>query len=98
MLLLELHVLFWLGFSRIVKLLLAHGASSALIDAQGHLYKCCEFEGVQVLIEHSQRRRAEQMVAYIKTTSSLHQLSQIWQVFIVLQSALIVYCNKVLVK
>ncbi|XP_038049666.1 ankyrin-3-like [Patiria miniata] len=67
------------GFSRIVKLLLSHGASSALVDSQGQLYKCCEFEGVQVLIEHHQRRRAEQIAAYIKGTRGVHQLIKVWQ-------------------
>ncbi|XP_022109648.1 ankyrin-3-like [Acanthaster planci] len=67
------------GFSRIVKLLLTHDASSALVNSQGQLYRCCEFEGVQVLIERSQRRRAEEIVKYIKSSSSLDQLIKVWQ-------------------
>jgi hypothetical protein len=34
------------GFSQVVHLLLLHGATAAVLDAQGHLYHCDAFQGV----------------------------------------------------
>ncbi len=34
------------GYGRVAQLLLDHGASTSLIDQEGHLYQCNSFEGI----------------------------------------------------
>ncbi|XP_072034859.1 uncharacterized protein [Amphiura filiformis] len=67
------------GYSRIVKILLEHGASSAVLDLKGQLYKCKEFDGVQVLIERHRRTRTEQIMLCIKDRKRLGYLRRMWQ-------------------
>ena len=68
------------GYSRIVKILLDHGASSAVLDPRGQLYKCREFDGVQVLIERHRRTRTEQIMLCIKDRKRFGYLKRMWQV------------------
>ncbi|XP_030829986.1 serine/threonine-protein phosphatase 6 regulatory ankyrin repeat subunit B isoform X3 [Strongylocentrotus purpuratus] len=67
------------GHSAIVKMLLEHGASAAIIDDQGRLYKCVEYEGVQALIEKHRKNRTERIMLGIKDKKRFKQLKKMWQ-------------------
>ncbi|XP_077997717.1 uncharacterized protein LOC144450849 [Glandiceps talaboti] len=67
------------GFSKVVKALLLRGASSAILDANGHLYKCSDFEGVQVLLETHRKERAMRIMALIRDRKGMVRLKKVWQ-------------------
>ncbi|XP_063958150.1 uncharacterized protein LOC129262178 isoform X2 [Lytechinus pictus] len=67
------------GHSVIVKMLLEHGASAAIIDDQGRLYKCVEYEGVQALIEKHRKNRTERTMLGIKDKKRFKHLKKMWQ-------------------
>ncbi|XP_077869063.1 uncharacterized protein LOC102801213 [Saccoglossus kowalevskii] len=67
------------GFSKVVKSLLMKGASSSVLDANGLLYKCSEFEGVQVLIETHRKERAMKIMSLIRDRKGLFKLMKVWK-------------------
>ena len=70
------------GFSRIVGLLLSHGATTALLDEEGQLITCGQYEGVRVQIESHREQHARDVVSLINNRSkkALQQLQKIWLV------------------
>ena len=61
-------------------MLLEYGASAAIVDDQGRLYRCTEFEGVQALIERHRKNRTERIMLAIKDRKRLKHLKKMWQV------------------
>lgn len=67
------------GYSQAVRLLLQHGASSAVLDSLGqHLYQCQQFQGVQALLDQHRRRHTEAIMAAIRQRKGLSQLQAIF--------------------
>ncbi|XP_070570828.1 ankyrin-3-like isoform X3 [Ptychodera flava] len=67
------------GFSKVVRALLMRGASSALLDSDGNVYKCQEYEGVQGLLETHRKERAMRIMAMIRDRKGLSKLKRVWQ-------------------
>lgn len=85
---------FWAsGFSKIVELLLKHGATTALLDGGGQLIMCPQFEGVRVQIESHRQQHMKDVVAVItdRSRKAFDQLQKIWLVSFDKISLLIYY-------
>ncbi|XP_070186884.1 ankyrin-1-like isoform X2 [Littorina saxatilis] len=68
------------GFSKIVELLLQHGATTALLDAGGQLITCPQYEGVRMQIESHRQQHTKDVVALItdRSKKAFEQLQKIW--------------------
>ncbi|BFZ15505.1 hypothetical protein BsWGS_18544 [Bradybaena similaris] len=75
-----LHIAVDRGFSHIVKLLLSHGASTSIVDKEGRLLTCAQYEGIQVALETHRRQHTDQVMACIEEGSqkALRVLNNIW--------------------
>ncbi|XP_074651870.1 uncharacterized protein LOC141906456 isoform X2 [Tubulanus polymorphus] len=67
------------GLSKIVNLLLKHGATTALVDQTGNLFQCPEYQGIQVLLETHRDERIRQIINFIDDKRKLNSLKCIWQ-------------------
>ena len=70
------------GYSKIVELLLQHGATTALLDAGGQLITCPQFEGVRMQIESHREQHTKEVIALItdRSKKAFEQLRKIWLV------------------
>ncbi|KAK6166591.1 hypothetical protein SNE40_023246 [Patella caerulea] len=68
------------GFSKMVQLLLNYGATTALLDNQGLLFTCCEYEGVRMLIESHRERHTKHVMKLIsdKSKKAPSLLQKVW--------------------
>ncbi|XP_005098393.2 ankyrin-3 [Aplysia californica] len=68
------------GYSRIVELLLFHGATTAMLDAEGQLVTCRQYEGVRIMIESHRQQHTRQVIKCVmdKSRKALALLQQIW--------------------
>ncbi|XP_059173061.1 serine/threonine-protein phosphatase 6 regulatory ankyrin repeat subunit B-like isoform X2 [Physella acuta] len=66
------------GFSKIVELLLSYGATSAMLDNEGNLVSCQQFEGVRIIIESHRQQHTKQIIKCIQDKKGLEMLKQIW--------------------
>ena len=71
-----------LGFSKVVELLLQHGATTALLDGGGQLVVCPQYEGVRMQIESHRLQHTRDIVTHItdRSKKNLEQLQKIWLV------------------
>ncbi|CAG5129423.1 unnamed protein product, partial [Candidula unifasciata] len=75
-----LHIAVERGFSHIVKLLLSHGASTSVVDREGKLLTCPQYEGIQVALETHRRQHTLQIMTCIEDGSRKAQcvLRKLW--------------------
>lgn len=68
------------GFSKIVEMLLKHGATTALLDGGGQLITCPQFEGVRMQIEAHRQQHTRDIVTAItdRSRKAFEQLQTIW--------------------
>ncbi|XP_076452363.1 uncharacterized protein LOC143287987 isoform X2 [Babylonia areolata] len=68
------------GFSKIVELLVQHGATTALLDAGGQLITVTQFEGVRMQIESLRQQHTKDIVTLItdRSKKAFEQLQKIW--------------------
>ena len=73
------------GFSKIVQLLLKHGATTALLDSEGNLIKCPQYEGVRMQIENHRLQHTKEVMALImdRSRKAFEQLQKIWLVSLI---------------
>ena len=70
------------GYSKIVGMLLQHGATTALLDAGGQLITCPQYEGVRMQIESHRQQHTKDVTTLIadRSKKALEQLQKIWLV------------------
>ncbi|CAH1788028.1 unnamed protein product [Owenia fusiformis] len=70
------------GYSKIVKELLNHGATTVILGPDGQLFSCMVYQGIQVLIETHREKHTTEIMNCIQDTKarkSFSQLKKIWQ-------------------
>ncbi|XP_066263679.1 ankyrin-1-like isoform X4 [Branchiostoma lanceolatum] len=67
------------GYSKIVRVLLLNGATTALLDSYGELFSCPQYQGVQMLIETHRKRHLERIMDTLRNKKGLPHLKTIWQ-------------------
>ncbi|XP_067685629.1 serine/threonine-protein phosphatase 6 regulatory ankyrin repeat subunit B-like isoform X2 [Haliotis asinina] len=68
------------GFSQIVLLLLQHGATTAILDGQGTLFTCPEYEGVRIMIETHREKQTKLIMKCVqdKSKKAFEMLQKSW--------------------
>ncbi|GFR73356.1 ankyrin-2 [Elysia marginata] len=69
------------GLSNIVELLLSHGATTSLLDEQGQLIMCPQYEGLRIMVERHRHNHTKEIMRLIlegKGRKGLDELRQIW--------------------
>ncbi|CAH1249192.1 ANK2 [Branchiostoma lanceolatum] len=67
------------GYSKIVRVLLLNGATTALLDSYGELFSCPQYQGVQMLIETHRKCHLERIMDTLRNKKGLPHLKTIWQ-------------------
>jgi len=80
---------FWLcvvGYLKIVRTLLNHGATAALLDSNGNLFSVTEFEGVWNEIASHRQKHSDIIMSLIEKDSkhNIEKLKKVWVVRILI--------------
>lgn len=76
----------FLGYLKIVKCLLNQGATTALLDSNGHLFSVTEFEGVWNEIASHRQKHSDIIMSLIEKDSkhNIEKLKKVWVVRILI--------------
>jgi len=77
-----IQILCFLGYLKIVRTLLNQGATTALLDSNGHLFYVTEFEGVWNEIA-SHRQKHSDIIMFLIEKDSKHNIEKLKKVWMV---------------
>ncbi|XP_066263676.1 ankyrin-2-like isoform X2 [Branchiostoma lanceolatum] len=66
------------GYSKIVRVLLLNGATTALLDSYGELFSCPQYQGVQMLIETHRKRHLERILECLEQRDLLEDAGKLF--------------------
>ncbi|XP_019637499.1 PREDICTED: serine/threonine-protein phosphatase 6 regulatory ankyrin repeat subunit B-like [Branchiostoma belcheri] len=66
------------GYSRIVRLLLQNGATTALLDSYGELFSCPQYQGVQMLIETHRKQHLDRILECLEHRDLLEDAGKLF--------------------